>query len=363
MKILVVTGASGGHIFPALSFIGTLKEKYPDSDILLVLQKRSIKTNIVPDVCCVKFISITNIQFSFNLKNFRALLNFIKGSLESLSLLIKFKPDIVMGFGSLNSVPLLLFAWLMRIKTLIHEQNVVPGRANRLLSKLVDRVAISFAQTKDYLSISGHRVVVTGNPIRSDLKKIERPEALNFFGFEEDKFTILIMGGSQGSSRINYCFIDAISGIAEKIKLQVIHLAGAKDLELLSKSYKGLGVSFRLFTFLDNIHFAYSIADLAITRAGAGTITELIKFGIPSIIIPYPFAYEHQMANAGILESSDCCMVIEDNRLNAEVLKKAIESLIDNPKKLDNMRSGYKRFLTGNASESLVNAAVSLVSS
>lgn len=361
MKVLVVTGASGGHIFPALSFIGTLKEKYPDCGILLVLPKKSIKTNVVPDVCGVKFISITNIQFCFSLKNLRAPLNFIKGALESFILLIKFKPDIVVGFGSLNSLPLLLFAWLMRIKTLIHEQNVIPGRANRLLAKLVDRVAISFAQTKDYLGISQCRMILTGNPIRRDLRKIERPEALNFFGFEDNKFTILIMGGSQGSRRINYCFISAISGIAEKLKIQVIHLAGADDLDSLSKSYKGLGVSFRLFTFLDNMQFAYSIADLAITRAGASTITELINFGIPAIIIPYPFAYEHQMANAGILESSDCCVVIEDSKLDAEVLKKTIESLMADPKKIDNMRSGYSKFSTGNASESLVNAAVSLL--
>ena len=363
MKVLVVTGASGGHIFPALSFIDTLKNEHSDSDILLVLPKKSIKVKVVPDICALKFISVSNIRFSFDLKNLKAVLNLIKGSLESFILLLEFKPDIVVGFGSLNSIPLLLLAWLMRIKTLIHEQNVIPGRANSLLSKFSDRVAISFAQTKDYLAVSSDRLVLTGNPIRKELKKIDRQEALNFFGFEDNLFTILVMGGSQGSQKINESFINAISAVADKLKLQVIHLAGAKDLEALNKGYKALKIKSRLLTFLDKMQYAYSIADLAITRAGATTIQELIAFSIPAVIVPYPFAYEHQRANAAVLEREGCCIVIDDTKLGPGILKQEIEAFFKDPKKPEGMRLKYSKFLKNNASEALVNTVFSLAAS
>lgn len=361
MKVIVVTGASGGHIFPALSFIDTLKSEHKDSDILLVLPKKSIKTKVVPDICALKFISVANIRFSFGLKNLSAIFNLIKGSLESFILLLEFKPDIVAGFGSLNSVPLLLLAWLLRIKTLIHEQNVIPGRANSFLSRFSDKVAISFAQTEDYLAVSRDRLVLTGNPIRKELKEINRQEALNFFGFEENLFTILVMGGSQGSQKINESFMNAISLLADKFKLQVIHLAGSKDIETLNKGYKALKINSRLLTFLDKMQYAYSITDLAITRAGATTIQELIAFRIPAIIIPYPFAYEHQRANAAVLEKEGCCIVIDDAKLGPGILKQEIEEFLKDPKKPDGMRLKYSKSSSSNASEALVNTAFSLV--
>lgn len=363
MKVLVVAGASGGHIFPALSFIETLKSEYKDCDILLVLPKKSIKTKVVPDVCALKFISAANIRFSFSLNNIKPILNFIKGFIESFIILVEFRPDIVVGFGSLNSVPLLLFAWLMRIKTLIHEQNVIPGRANRLLSRFSDRVAISFEQTKDYLSVSRDRLVVTGNPLRKELKKTDKQEALNFFGFKEGLFTILVMGGSQGSQKINESFVNAIIPLTDKFKLQVIHLAGAKDLDSLNDSYRVLKIKARLLTFLDNMQYAYSIADLAVTRAGATTITELISFAIPAIIVPYPFAYGHQRSNAALLENEGCCIIIDDANLSPGILKQKIGSFLRDPKKLDGMRLKYSKFLKNNASEALVNTAFLLVAS
>lgn len=363
MKVLAVTGRSGGHIFPALSFIEELKDEYKDTDILLVLPRKSVKAGIIPAVCRIEFTSITNIGFSFGIKNIGSVLNFIKGSLESFYLLLSFKPDIVIGFGSINSAPFLFLAWLMRIKTIIHEQNVIPGRANRLLSKFVDKVAVSFEQTRDYLGISPDRAVFTGNPIRKELKKSERHEALNFFGFKEDKFTLLVMGGSQGSERVNGCLLKALSRIADNQRLQVIHLAGTGDTDSLNKAYKEAGLAVRLFAFLDKMQYAYSIADLAVTRAGASSISELINFRIPSIIIPYPFAYEHQKANASVLDDSGCAVVIDDAKLSTEGLKQIIGSFIIDSGKLDSMRLNYAKFLRGNAASLLVNSVLSLASS
>lgn len=373
VRVLVVTGASGGHMFPALSFLDTLKDKSRSLaqgedkdkkiDTLLVLS-RGIKSQIIPEGYKVKYLSISKIELCFNFRNFIAVLKFLKGSLESLLILLEFRPDIVVGFGSLNSVPMILFAWFFRIKTLIHEQNVILGRANRLLAKFADRIAISFTETQDYLKINPKKIVLTGNPIRQELKRIDRNKALSFFGFNNDKFTILVMGGSLGSHSINMAFQRALSLMRDNYRLQVIHITGTKDYDLLNKNYKDLNVNIKakLFTFLKDMQYAYSASDLVISRAGATTIAELINFRLPVILVPYPFAYKHQLNNAQVLERVGACFIINDNELTTNLLKKVIEPFINNPEKLENMRLSYNGLLKDNANELLVNEVISLQS-
>jgi len=361
-RILVVTGASGGHIFPAISFLESLKDRYKSLDALLVLPRKGMNPEVFPDGLKVKYHSIVNISLSLNAKNFIAMLKFIKGTLESMYILLEFKPDIVIGFGSIDSVPMLLLAWLARIKTLIHEQNVVPGRANRLLARFSDRIAISFAETKNYLSISQDRIVVTGNPIRKQLENADRLKAINFFGFDEDRITILVMGGSLGSHRINMCFLQAVSKIIDTSSFQVIHITGAEDYDSLNNSYKYLNLKVKIFSFLKDMQYAYSISDFAVSRAGATTIAELSFFKLPAIIIPYPFAYKHQLGNARVLGNNGCAILIDDNELNPDLLKQALEQLLNDSGKLKNMRLSYNNFSGVHANESLIKEVLSLQS-
>lgn len=360
MKVLVATGRSGGHIFPAISFIEEFKARQADADILLVLPKKAVNSGNIPALCRIEFTSVTNIEFSLSAGGIKSALNLLKGALKSFYLLISFKPDIVVGFGSLNSAPFILLAWLMRIQTLIHEQNVIPGRANKFLSRLCDKTAISFERTSAYLPVSAQRLLVTGNPIRRQLRKTERKEALGFFGFDEGKFTVMASGGSQASARINECLLKALPGMPDIGRLQVIHLCGSRDIDCLNKAYKELGIRARLFTFLDKIHYAYSIADLAVTRAGASTISELIEFCVPAIIIPYPFAREHQKANAAMLKEAGCAIVIDDDGLSPQSLRQEVSSFISDPGKCCYMRRNYAKFQTANAAGLLVDAVLSL---
>lgn len=360
MKILVITGASGGHIFPALGFLDTLKEKHKNIDTLLILPKNNITNQIGEFEYKLNYISVSSIKLNLDFSNFMAIFNFFKGSLESIAILLKFKPDIVVGFGSLACIPMLIFAWAFRIKTLIHEQNVIPGRANRFLGLFSDRIAVSFAETKDYFEKYKRKVVFTGNPIRKELVRIDKDKALNFFGFSEDKFTILIMGGSQGSHRINQEFLRAISTMSDKLGFQVIHLAGRRDYDLLQYSYKDLNINSRLFSFFQSMEYAYSASDLVISRAGASTIAEIIFFGLPAIIIPYPFAYKHQMANAGALEKIGSAIIIKDNELDGDILRQIIESLINNPQRIKNMRSRYDSLLRADANTIFTDNVLSL---
>ncbi len=360
MKVLVVTGSSGGHIFPALSFLDALEEKYGDIDTLLVLPKRALGSNIIFDNYRVRYISVSNIRLSLDLKLISAILKFFKGSLEGLICLLEFRPDVVVGFGSIVCIPLILFAWLFRIKTLIHEQNLIPGRANRFLARFSDRIAVTFEGSRDYFGISCRKTVLTGNLVRSELKRIDKDKALIFFGFDPGKFTVLVMGGSSGSHRINEEFLSSVSKTKYINNLQVIHLCGQQDGNWLSESYKNLGVDARVLGFLSQMHYAYSACELVICRSGATTITEIIFFQLPAIVIPYPFAYGHQAANARVLTDNGCAVLIKDNELNSSLLKETIESLIDDPDRIRVMRSRYKTILQPNANDLLVSQVMSL---
>jgi len=360
VKILAITGSSGGHIFPALGFLDTLNNKHKDIDILLVLPKKSITNQIGSSKNKPKYISISSVRLSLDFKNFTAILMFFKGSLESMFILLTFRPDIVVGFGSLVCIPMVLFAWLFRMKTLIHEQNVIPGRANRFLAKFTDKIAVSFAETRDYFKDYRKKIVLTGNPIRKELTRIDKNKALDFFGFNNEKFTILVIGGSQGSHRINFGFLRTISAIADKSNFQVIHLTGSSDYGFLKRSYRDLNINSRLFNFLEPMQYAYSACDLAVSRSGATTIAEIVFFGLAAIIIPYPFAYSHQIANAKVLETIGSGIIIHDNELDSDILRNNLENFINNPERIKAMRSNYSNISRLNANDLLAEAVLSL---
>ena len=360
MKVLAVTGASGGHIYPALSFLDSLKSRDSLIEALLVLPSRSIGVNFAAVGYRVEYISSAKFSHSLNRGNILAVLKFFKGTWESLRILLAFKPDIVVGFGTLDSAPLLIFAWLFRIKTLIHEQNVLPGKANKLLAKFADKVAISFKETGDYLSVDKDKLLLTGNPIRGSLRKIDRIEALNYLGLTGGNFTILVMGGSQGSRNINAGFIKAVSGIKNTSGVEVIHLAGRSDYETIKREYAKINISVKVFDFLNAMEYAYSASDLIISRAGATTISELLFFKLPAIISPYPYAYKHQLQNAKLLQQKGCAVIIEDSQLDNDMFKETIESLITDRGKLNKMRLAFGTSPIPDAGSLLADAALDL---
>jgi UDP-N-acetylglucosamine--N-acetylmuramyl-(pentapeptide) pyrophosphoryl-undecaprenol N-acetylglucosamine transferase len=229
-----------------------------------------------------------------------------------------------------------------------------------VLAKFVDRVAISFSETKDYLGISPQRLTLTGNPIRKELKIIDKEEARKFFGLQQDKFTVLVMGGSQGSQHLNTGSLRAFSALEDAQRPQVIHLAGKKESQLIENRYKALNINARVFSFLSPMEFAYSAADLAITRAGATTVCELIFFGLPAILVPYPYAYQHQSGNAKVLQGKGCALIVKDDELDGEVLRQALISIISNPVMLNTMRAQFLTFPENNAAELLLKEVMAL---
>ena len=358
MRVLLVTGSSGGHIFPALALMDRLKDS--GAEVLMVLSEKDNSSRIVAESGRVKYIRASRMGLKLGSKNISGAYFFLIGAWQSLDAVIKFKPDVVVGFGSLDTIALLFWAWLFRIKTVIHEQNVIPGRANRLLAKFVDKVAVSFTQTNNYLDVSSEKIILTGNPIRKSLVELDRKEALDFFNFKEGKFNILITGGSQGSQKLNTVCFTALSECDEKNDLQLVHISGSRDFALLKQSYAEAQVAHKIFEFLPDMQYAYSIADLVICRAGATTIAELQRFSLPALLIPYPFAYAHQLVNARVLEDSGSALIIRDEELCVEKLRDIIRQLLNNRQKLKAMRQAYSRNRVLDAASQLANEVLNL---
>jgi UDP-N-acetylglucosamine--N-acetylmuramyl-(pentapeptide) pyrophosphoryl-undecaprenol N-acetylglucosamine transferase len=353
MKVFIVTGSSGGQIFSAVSLAEELIALDQGTQVLLLLPERSNLSLDIPAGCAVAYSKAPRMVFAFSRSGVKSLLGLSKAAWQDMKVLLSFKPDVVVGFGSIDSVCIIFLAWFFRIKTIIHEQNVMPGKANRLLAKLVDKVAVSFEETLPRLRVNKDKLVLTGNPLREGLSRLERKAALGYFGFQENKFTLLVVGGSQGSSKVNSVFADALSAFPAKENLQLIHLSGKQDSELLKMRYAKEGVRAQVFDFFPQMHYAYSAANLVICRAGATTISELIFFGLPAVLLPYPYAYAHQMANARVLSGAGCALIIEDAKLNAENIKSILTPLVGSTEELARMRQCYDKFKSVNAAEKL----------
>ena len=358
MRVLIVTGSSGGHIFPALALADLLKDSNHQAQ--LVLPEDGRKNRIPIDFTQIEYIHAAKLSFNLNKENILGVYFFLWGGWQALRIIIKFKPLVVVGFGSLNSISLVFWAWLFRIKTIIHEQNVVCGRANRLLSKLVDRVAVSFSQTRNYLNVSSEKIVLTGNPLRKNLVRLERKEALDFFKFKEGKLTILIIGGSQGSHKLNSICFEVLSIYQKKPDLQVIHICGMQDFSWLADGYAGTALTYKLFDFFMAMRYAYSVADLIICRAGATTIAELVKFRVPVILVPYPFAYAHQSMNTQVLKNIGAAEVLVDADLSVDKLKERLQEYFCNNEKLQIMQKAYQKLPILDATTMLANEVLSL---
>jgi UDP-N-acetylglucosamine--N-acetylmuramyl-(pentapeptide) pyrophosphoryl-undecaprenol N-acetylglucosamine transferase len=244
-------------------------------------------------------------------------------------------------------------------KIVVHEQNVIPGRAQRFAAFFAHQVAISFEETRRYVSRYSSKVVCTGNPLRRDVTRIDRSSAIKFFSLQEGVYTVLIMGGSQGSGAINKAFLKAARSLLARYRFQVIHLTGGPDYQWVKTEYGNIPVESRVFAFLESMQFALSAADVVVSRGGATSITELMAFRIPAVIVPYPYAYQHQAENARILQSTGAAAVIQDSELDTGALEHFLGELIGSPESREAMKTGYDAFPPIDSSGLLVKMALS----
>ncbi len=326
MKIIFATGGSGGHLFPALQVAQELVKE--GHEIIFCgsfkdMAKKKIESQ------GFQWISLPAKGLSF--KNIKIFISSVvamgQSVIQSLKIIKNIRPKVVVGFGGYGAFPVVLSAWILRSRTIIHEQNVKPGKANALLARLVNTIAVSFSQSTQYFH--SRKTVLTGCPcnlLKKDLEKNEKAIELayKYFHLDKNRKTLFVLGGSQGSTSINNIFLQTIPLLKKQQEFQVIHVSGEEDYEKLKKAYKELGIRVALFPFLDKIKKAYQCADLIISRAGAVTITEISLAEIPAILIPYPYAGGHQKYNAQVLCHRKAACMIEEKELSVEGLKSAI---------------------------------------
>jgi len=356
MKILIATGGTGGHIFPALAVAARLKEN--GHEVVFAGAFKNTRAWLGEEGYAFYELQAKGLS-SESLKSFLdSCSSMIQSILRTFCLLRRIRPDGVLGFGGYGAFPVVLTAAVCRYPTLIHEQNAVPGRANRLLSPLVSGIAVSFERSRDFFPAS--KTKVTGCPCRATFLGLDREKALKDLELRQDKRTLLVLGGSQGSLRINSVFPQAASLLKEVTDFQVIHVTGQKDNDEFVRQYGALGIPCRVVPYLDDIARAYTACDLAISRAGAVTVTELALFGVPAVLIPYPFAGGHQKQNALVLQERGAAKIIEEQDLTPEVLRDHVLSFFTKGLGSQKVKESVQDIVRPNAAADLAREVVCL---
>ena len=363
MKIIVSGGGTGGHIYPALTLIDAIKNKKPDAEFLYVGTEKGLEADIVPKAG-INFTALKlegGLERRFTLENISRAANAIWSIKRASDIVKNFKPDAVVGTGGYVCGPILLAASLMKVPTLIQEQNAVAGVTNKILSKFVKKIAVG---TKDALkNFPADKTIYTGNPIRREVLAAKKIDGLKEFNFTDDKPIVLISGGSRGARSINNAMIDVLKSAAQKNSAQFLHVTGKGEFDSVIKKLSDVDApNIRIMPYLYNMPTAMAMADLAIFRAGATGLAELTARGIPAILIPYPYAAEnHQEFNARSLVEAGAARMILNKDLTAELLEKNIDELLSSPEKLKSMAAASLSLGKPNAADEIADLILNLI--
>lgn len=333
-KLLVAGGGTGGHVNAGVSIVEHFRKLEPEIEVLFVGTKRGLESKIVPTHSIpIKFINSRGLKRENFFIFIYSLLLLPISALQSFFILAFFKPKVVIGVGGFASGPLVICASFLKIKTYILEQNTIMGFTNKALAKYVKNIFIAYPLQKieKLKAQTINKIILTGNPIR---QKISEQKIL-----DNKVFNLFIFGGSQGARAINYAIINILSELEKISNLKIYHQTGELDFTKVKKEYETHKLNYELFPYIIDIEKIYSKSNLIISRSGASSISELIVTTIPSILIPLPTAADnHQYYNAKYLEDMNACFLIEQNKLNGEILIKTIVELINNNDVLNNLK-------------------------
>ncbi|OHB33873.1 MAG: undecaprenyldiphospho-muramoylpentapeptide beta-N-acetylglucosaminyltransferase [Desulfuromonadaceae bacterium GWC2_58_13] len=328
MKMLLAGGGTGGHLFPAVALAQRLLAAEPESKVLFVGTRRGIEAKVLPELGLpLATIDISGLVGKKLVGKLIMGPQLIRSLVQSLRILHKFQPDVVVGVGGYASGPVLLAARLRGYPTLIHEQNAAPGLTNRLLGRWVDRVCTSFSEMD--CGFKRSRTVLTGNPLRSGMDDCPPVPS--------GTPRLLVFGGSRGARAINDAVVAMLPDLARfKEQLAIHHQTGAEDLERIRQGYREAGwEAAEVVPFIDDMAAAYARSHLVICRAGATTLAELTACGRPAILIPYPYAAaDHQTANAQSLASRGAALMLPQSDLTPALLARLVGDLLDDRERL-----------------------------
>lgn len=347
MRVVISAGGTGGHIYPALAIINKIKEIEPNSEFLYIGTHNRMEKDIVPK----HGISFKSIEiYGFNrkniFKNFKTVKSLIKAKKECKRIIKSFNPDIVIGVGGYVTVPVILSAHKLGIKTFIHEQNSVAGKANLTLSRYVDLIGISFKSSIN--DFPKQKTIFTGNPCGENALKLTSAKKSEF-KLSEDKKLVLFVMGSLGASNVNKFLSDTMRLFNNK-EYEILFVTGTNDFENISKNKFPTNV--HVVPYIDNLTRIMKKTDLIVTRAGASTLSEIIALDLPSILIPSPYVpNNHQYKNALDLVNANAAILIEEKDLKGDIIVRTVDNIIGDDKKLKTMKNNLKVFKTDNSAE------------
>ena len=340
MKIVIAAGGTGGHIYPGIAIAEELKARDPKGEIAFIGSREGLEADLIPrEGYKIELIHARALLRKISYKAISAPFVTLRGFFEAVSILRRIKPDLVLVTGGYVSFPVLAAAKLLGIKTLLSEQNVLPGMTNRFWSRFVDILAISFPETNKYL-----KGTVTGNPVRKrilDLKKHKEPRP-----------TVVILGGSQGARSINNALIDQLPKLHQ---IGIIHIIGQRDHEqILSRIDRPRFPFYEPQAYLYNIEAALSRTDLIVSRAGATAIAEILALSLPSILVPFPYSAEgHQDLNAEVIGKAGAGVVLKDQELGK--LGDIILELLGKPEQLRQMAQAARKLARPEAASKIAD--------
>lgn len=339
MKILIACGGTGGHLFPGIAVAESLL-KQGHEPLLLISQKKidsqasakypHLKFEVVPAIAKPKTASLKMIPFLWSVH---------KSIQTSKKIIREFGAEAVLGMGGFTSLPPVYAAHKLGKKTFIHDSNARPGRANILTSRFCDKVFIGLAPAAKYFKKT---TLLTGTPARPEILNLpSRKEAAAKFDLDPTKTTLLVTGGSQGATRLNQLIAQASTQLPPNT--QILHIAGPNDYQRLNKENPNRPESYKLLGFCDQMASAYACADLVIARSGASTLTEISLAGLPSVLVPYPYAADdHQTANANVFVQAGAAKIVQEKDIKPETLGRILSELLDHHDILEKMATASK---------------------
>ena len=356
-KFIISGGGTGGHIYRTIAIANELKNNFPDAEFLFVGAKDKMEMQKVPQAGYkIKGLWIAGLQRKLTLKNAIFPFKLLSSLWNSFLIIRKFKPDLVIGTGGFASGAVLKVANILNIPTLVQEQNSYPGITNKLLAKKANSICVAYENLERFFPKD--KIKLTGNPVRQDLLiSVNKVEALSYYNLDENKKTVLVLGGSLGARRINQLIAKEIEFLL-KNDIQIIWQCG----KLYQEQYQNHSAkNVQVVSFIDRMDLVYEAADFIISRSGASSVSELCIVGKPTIFIPSPnVAEDHQTKNAKAICDKNGAILIKESELDSE-FEKVFKDLISNSEKQKELSENIKKLALPNATKDIVEEIIKLI--
>ena len=359
-RIIISGGGTGGHVYPAIAIANEIKRHVPNAEILFVGAKGKLEMEKVPQAGYpIEGLWISGFQRKMTLRNLMFPIKLLNSLWRAWWIVRRFGPDVVVGVGGYASGPVLKMATRRKVPTLIQEQNSHAGVTNRLLAKGASKICVSYDGMERFFP--KNKLVLTGNPVRSDIHNIsdKREEGLTHFGLEKDKKTIVVVGGSLGARTLNDSMAAALPKL-QNTDIQVFWQAGKLYIEEFEPQAEGID-NVKITAFIDRMDLAYAMADVVISRAGALTISELCLVGKPAILVPSPNVSEdHQTANAKALVEKNAAILVKDADAKEKMIDVALE-LLNDQNKMEELSKNIKALAKPDAARNITQEVFNLI--